>query len=221
MKIVRECNICKIAFSTRSQAELCCLCRQNERAKISRAANREAKPCISCTKPFSPIKTNKHGLCIDCRHKSWYKPQATLLQCIDCKVLFKTNKNNLSGRCHPCLLSFRNKVDYQNNKDKYLARGKDWRPKNRKKVQVYNQSHRARLLASPGKFTSEEWNALCAQYEYKCLCCRSAAKLTIDHIVPLILGGVNTIDNLQPLCKPCNSRKGIKVIDYRKGIEDV
>ncbi|MFQ9216093.1 MAG: HNH endonuclease [Mediterraneibacter gnavus] len=31
--------------------------------------------------------------------------------------------------------------------------------------------------------------------------------LTIDHIFPLSRGGVNTIDNLQGLCRSCNSMK--------------
>jgi len=33
--------------------------------------------------------------------------------------------------------------------------------------------------------------------------------------VPLIKGGSDSIDNLQPLCGYCNSSKGTRVIDYR------
>lgn len=32
--------------------------------------------------------------------------------------------------------------------------------------------------------------------------------LTIDHIFPMLRGGVNTIDNLQGLCSNCNYNKG-------------
>lgn len=32
----------------------------------------------------------------------------------------------------------------------------------------------------------------------------------IDHVVPRKLGGTNDMDNLEPICKPCNSKKGAK-----------
>ena len=31
--------------------------------------------------------------------------------------------------------------------------------------------------------------------------------ITIDHIMPKSRGGSNDLDNLQPMCSPCNSRK--------------
>lgn len=49
----------------------------------------------------------------------------------------------------------------------------------------------------------------------KCLCCGSTNKISIDHIIPVYLGGENIISNFQPLCKSCNSKKGTKIIDYR------
>lgn len=36
---------------------------------------------------------------------------------------------------------------------------------------------------------------------------------TVDHIVPLKLGGTDTIDNVQLLCKHCNSSKGAKCVN--------
>ena len=37
----------------------------------------------------------------------------------------------------------------------------------------------------------------------------------MDHVVPLKLGGANTVDNVQPLCGSCNCKKHLKIIDYR------
>jgi len=49
-----------------------------------------------------------------------------------------------------------------------------------------------------------------------CLCCGSLKKIALDHVIPVSKGGENSIDNLQPLCRSCNSRKSDKIIDYRK-----
>lgn len=53
-------------------------------------------------------------------------------------------------------------------------------------------------------------------YGKKCLACGSVWSITLDHVIPINAGGKNTIDNLQPLCKSCNSKKGTKTIDYRR-----
>lgn len=49
-----------------------------------------------------------------------------------------------------------------------------------------------------------------------CLCCGATDKICLDHIIAIKNGGENSIENLQPLCKSCNSSKGAKTIDYRK-----
>lgn len=37
--------------------------------------------------------------------------------------------------------------------------------------------------------------------------------LTLDHILPIALGGTNWLGNLQLVCEPCNQRKGCKLED--------
>ena len=32
----------------------------------------------------------------------------------------------------------------------------------------------------------------------------------VDHIIELAIGGTNTLDNLQPLCKPCHTAKTVR-----------
>jgi hypothetical protein len=64
-----------------------------------------------------------------------------------------------------------------------------------------------------------DWKHLCKLYGLRCLCCKKQPKqdrLTRDHIIPVGMpGSHNGIDNLQPLCELCNSKKGRRVIDYR------
>jgi hypothetical protein len=54
------------------------------------------------------------------------------------------------------------------------------------------------------------------KYGKRCLCCGSIEKISLDHVIPIQKGGKDEVENLQPLCKSCNSRKNIKIIDYRK-----
>lgn len=42
--------------------------------------------------------------------------------------------------------------------------------------------------------------------------------LTLDHVIPLAMGGGSTVENLQPLCKWCNAKKADRAIDYRPGM---
>jgi len=65
--------------------------------------------------------------------------------------------------------------------------------------------------------TEEEWFFILWSHRYRCLCCGSEDDITMDHIIPLSKGGTHSMENIQPLCLSCNSRKGTKFTDYRSG----
>jgi hypothetical protein len=46
---------------------------------------------------------------------------------------------------------------------------------------------------------------------FACLRCGARDDLTVDHIHPWSKGGTEELENLQTLCRSCNSRKGAKV----------
>ena len=50
-----------------------------------------------------------------------------------------------------------------------------------------------------------------------CLKCGMKNNLTIDHIIPISMGGKNSLFNLQTLCRSCNSKKKTNYKDYRNG----
>ncbi|MED5607813.1 HNH endonuclease [Pseudomonas sp. JH-2] len=50
---------------------------------------------------------------------------------------------------------------------------------------------------------------------YRCLRCGTHLALRADHVIPESEGGVTSLENLQTLCAPCNSWKGVKTIDFR------
>jgi len=70
----------------------------------------------------------------------------------------------------------------------------------------------AREKGAIGSHSLIEWNALKIAYNNKCANCRLELKLTKDHITPLSKGGSDFIENIQPLCKSCNSKKHNKII---------
>jgi hypothetical protein len=53
--------------------------------------------------------------------------------------------------------------------------------------------------------------AVYARDGYACVECGCGDDLTLDHIRPYSLGGPDTEDNLQTMCRPCNSRKGARL----------
>jgi hypothetical protein len=47
---------------------------------------------------------------------------------------------------------------------------------------------------------------------YRCVHCGTHLDLCCDHIFPEALGGKAVVENLQTLCRSCNSKKGVKVM---------
>jgi len=91
-----------------------------------------------------------------------------------------------------------------------------WKIENPAKVSALQQKRRTAKTKAGGYYTYDQWIALCAKCDNKCLCCDKKKKLTPDHVIPVSKGGTSSIDNIQPLCGPCNSSKGTKTTDYRK-----
>ena len=58
-------------------------------------------------------------------------------------------------------------------------------------------------------------NTVFALHGKRCLKCGALDRITLDHVVPIYHGGLNEIENLQPLCFSCNSKKRTNIIDYR------
>ena len=80
-----------------------------------------------------------------------------------------------------------------------------------------NRRRRIKKLNAEGSHTFGEWKLLKRQHGYCCPACRRCEpkiKLTEDHIIPLSKGGSDYIENIQPLCKGCNSEKHTKIIKY-------
>ena len=133
--------------------------------------------------------------------KKHWKWKGGLPTCEDCgKKLSDYN----AKYCFKCCLKHR--IGCQNN----LTKNKEyisW---------LKNKRNRTPKI---GGHTFGEWETLKIQYNLVCPSCHRREpeiKLTEDHIIPLSKGGSDYIENIQPLCRSCNSKKHTKIIKYGK-----
>lgn len=80
-----------------------------------------------------------------------------------------------------------------------------------------NNRRRVRKLGNGGSHTLKEWENMKEFYSFTCPCCfRNEPEIVLsrDHIIPLLHGGTDNIDNIQPLCRSCNSKKSTQIIKY-------
>jgi 5-methylcytosine-specific restriction endonuclease McrA len=108
---------------------------------------------------------------------------------------YNRHGDGLQPWCRPCRRDY-----YEEHRYAAVAARHNWK---------------ARQLGIHGTLTAEDIAAVYAEQGSACLCCERVDDLTIDHVQPYALRGLNERDNLQVLCRRCNSRKGPYWCDYR------
>jgi 5-methylcytosine-specific restriction endonuclease McrA len=69
------------------------------------------------------------------------------------------------------------------------------------------QIHSAARSSAKGSIPAQLRKAVFERDAFRCRQCGDHHDLCADHIIPECQGGPTTLDNLQTLCRPCNSRK--------------
>ncbi len=62
-----------------------------------------------------------------------------------------------------------------------------------------------------GKIPEELRQQVLERDGHRCVECESIKRLSVDHIIPERHGGETVLENLQVMCRPCNSDKGMKM----------
>lgn len=124
----------------------------------------------------------------------------------------------------------------KNNPEKVKARTREWARANPEKMKTSYakweknnpeikkasmHKRRAIKLAAGGSFTAEDIKKMLKQQKGKCIVCKVdiTNSYHIDHVISLILGGSNGIQNIQLLCPHCNLVKGAKhPIDFMQSM---
>lgn len=104
----------------------------------------------------------------------------------------------------------------ENNREKRKEVQAKYRQENKEAIRVYDNFRRSKCRGV--NFNKKDWVSLVEFYGNKCLRCGVGFELspmTLDHINPISLGGLHLLSNVQPLCKPCNSAKNARNINYR------
>ncbi len=201
---MRECLMCDavIPEGTHAGRKYCDGCtgnRARERGRVKRGS------CSSCGKPVHKTRAKgdwkppaKH-VCRECRtgdREQTLEAQrarvraANMSPCLDC------GKPSFGVRCRRCDTTLRRDgvpIDVTTQARKLL----DARRADRDKL-------------APGIYTPYKRQLLRAKWEQQgrhCIYCGVAPVQTVDHVLPLALGGTNHEGNLAPACHDCNRMK--------------
>ena len=109
----------------------------------------------------------------------------------------------------------RNREHYNKQHREYMMHRYHTDPEFKKNLQDWFTRRRNIKRGNGGSYTQQEWDDLCLMAGYRCVRCGEIKALTVDHIIPVSLGGGSEITNLQPLCDSCNKSKGPTEFDYR------
>lgn len=111
----------------------------------------------------------------------------------------------------------RRKEESQNRRKKFSEAGlKGNESKWGKNDHHAKRSERLTAAREINSHTKGQWNEMLYFFNHSCSKCGSTDFIVKDHIKPIYQGGSDGIENLQPLCRSCNSSKGAESTDYRK-----
>lgn len=108
------------------------------------------------------------------------------------------------------------------NPEKARAESKKYREQqNPFSAAVAVARRRARILGVLSTLTTDEWEEVVKAYNFSCHLCGhkvvlelySPDRLSLDHIVPMSRGGVNSQDNVAPAHRRCNQSRSDMTLD--------
>jgi 5-methylcytosine-specific restriction enzyme A len=84
---------------------------------------------------------------------------------------------------------------------------------------VHDHGIRAKKMGARDTLTTAQWIEklrLSQGYCHYCTQFVGCQNLTLDHMMPITCGGDNSVENVVPVCRSCNSRKGTMGLEQWK-----
>jgi 5-methylcytosine-specific restriction endonuclease McrA len=140
------------------------------------------------------------------------------------------HNDGYQSRCKPCEKKYQKERRhlYAERNERYR---KQWRKDNQEHVREVDREYRAnnkeiwaakerrrraKARNNPTFYVSAK--ELKKLYASVCAYCGSEENITLDHVVPIQLGGAHSIGNLLPACGSCNFSKGQRLLIQWKKI---
>lgn len=103
------------------------------------------------------------------------------------------------------------KAWYEANRkrERYAAKKKAWREANRELFNDKQRRRRSRLRIARqfAQITYQQRQQRFALWSHHCAYCGADGKMTVDHVLAILHGGLDQPDNVVPACRSCNSSK--------------
>lgn len=203
-----SCNFCSKEFSKKKpdqvgrQKKYCSKPCADKMSKLKRKPKKILPVCRYCNKQFNG-HINRGYCSKECKRdlrKVSYAVRDKTFKCRNCKILFTRKILSEAMYCSKdCRFKFRYK-----NKPPMSERS-------RKAQRNLRERNAPGLSQFEIKVLREKWKTDKKVCQY---CLQDFD--TIDHVIPLYRGGTNSIFNLVPCCRKCNSSKGSKLLSEWK-----
>lgn len=93
-------------------------------------------------------------------------------------------------------------------------RHSDWGERHLRHLRSTLRTARLNQARKLGTHTKDELIDLYEEFDFRCVCC-GVEGVVRDHIIPIFAGGSDSIENIQPLCRPCNAGK-TDIYDWKR-----
>ena len=216
----RVCDQCGDEFATGKNGKhrYCSEACQKASVESRRIARRIAtlpRPCANCGEIIDHTQRSDAKFCsVRCQHSSWYAANDERLKAASAAW----NRRNAAQKARA------NKLWYEANRERVATLNRAWREANVDKVREIGRDSAARRRARKAETVVEHFTfaQVWVRDEGRCWLCGESVDPdliwpdplgpSIDHVIPLVLGGSHTLANCSLSHLVCNLRKGTKIV---------